>query len=270
MVMQAEITSERQAYVAERYPRISLVIPSYNYARYLTPCLDSILSQGYPNLELIVLDGGSTDGTVEILKRYDKHLAFWRSAPDAGQYGAIEEGLNRATGEIMAWLNADDMFHPGAFDLVSRIFSRHPEVEWLMGRPNSFDQSGSQKHVHSYLPLNSRAKYLADEEFIQQEGVFWRRSLWQKSGAYIDKTLPLAADLELWARFFRSARLFSVDALVAGFRDHPLQKSKDKAGYTAEANRVLARERELFARENRPFNPPAPLPILVRGDEVIL
>ncbi|MBJ6751681.1 glycosyltransferase [Geomonas anaerohicana] len=251
-------------------PRLSVVIPSYNYARYLEPCLDSILSQGYPNLELLVLDGGSSDGTVDILKRYEKHISFWRSHKDAGQYAAIEEGLNRSTGEIMTWLNADDKFHPGSFDAVSRIFAAAPEVEWLMGRPNSFDENGVQKHVLTFLPMNSRAKYLADEEFIQQEGVFWRRSLWQRSGAYIDGTLPLAADLELWARFFRSARLFSVDLLLAGFRDHPLQKSKDKAGYTAEADRVLARERELFAAEKAPFNPPAPLPILVRGDEVIL
>ncbi|MBJ6801183.1 glycosyltransferase family 2 protein [Geomonas propionica] len=251
-------------------PRISVVVPSYNYARYLEVCLESILSQRYPNLELIVLDGGSTDGTVELLQRYDRHIAYWRSHKDAGQYAAIEEGLNRTSGEIMTWLNADDMFHPGAFDAVGRIFAQCAEVEWLMGRPNSFDEQGRQKHVLTYLPLNSRAKYLADEEFIQQEGVFWRRALWERSGGYIDKTLPLAADLELWARFFRSARLFSVDLPIAGFRDHPLQKSKDKAGYTAEADQVLARERQLFAAEQNPFSPPAPLPILIEGDRVIM
>ncbi|GFO65339.1 glycosyltransferase [Geomonas paludis] len=255
---------------AQSRPRLSVVIPSYNYGHYLKDCLESILSQGYPNLELIILDGGSTDDTVEVIRRYEKHIAYWRSHKDAGQYAAIEEGLNRASGEIMTWLNADDMFHPGAFDAAGRIFAECAEVEWLMGRPNSFDEQGRQKHVLSYLPLNSRAKYLADEEFIQQEGVFWRRTLWQRSGACIDRTLPLAADLELWARFFRSARLFSVDMMLAGFRDHPLQKSKDKAGYTAEADRVLARERELFAAEKTPFNPPAPLPILIQGDRVIL
>ena len=251
-------------------PRISVVVPSYNYGRYLEYCLESILSQGYPDLELIVLDGGSTDNTVEILKRYQRHIAYWRSHPDAGNYAAIEEGLNRSSGGIMTWLNADDMFHAGAFDLAARIFTKAPEVEWLMGRPNSFDEEGRQKHVCTFLPMNSRGKYLADEELIQQEGVFWRRGLWERSGAYIEKSLLLAADLELWARFFRSARLFSVDTLIAGFRDHPLQKSKDKAGYTAEANRVLAREQAIFAREVPPFSPPAPLPILLDGDRVIM
>jgi glycosyltransferase involved in cell wall biosynthesis len=243
--------------------RLSLVIPSYNYGRYLGDCLDSILSQNYPNLELIVMDGGSTDHSPEILKRHQKHLAYWQSRPDAGQYSAIEEGFKRSTGELMAWLNADDMFHPEAFETVSGIFSQSPEIEWLMGRPNSFDEAGRQKVGLSFLPMNSRAKYLADQELIQQEGIFWRRSLWERSGSFLEKELLLAADLELWARFFRSAQLYSVDTLIAGFRDHPLQKSKDKAGYTAEANRVLARERELFAAEAKRFNPPAPLPILV-------
>lgn len=255
---------EKPALAATPLPRISLVIPSYNYARYLEACLDSILSQNYPNLELIIMDGGSTDDSAGIIRRHEKHLAYWQSRPDAGQYSAIEEGFRRSTGEIMAWLNADDMFHPGAFSTVSGIFCEQPSVEWLMGRPNSFDEEGKQKHVLSFLPLNSRAKYLADQDLIQQEGIFWRRGLWERSGAYIEKSLLLAADLELWARFFRSAELHAVNTLIAGFRDHPLQKSKDKAAYTAEADRVLAREREIFAAERRRFSPPAPLPILVQ------
>ena len=248
--------------VKPELPRISLVIPSYNYAQFLEACLDSILSQGYPNLELIIMDGGSTDGSPAIIERYRKYLSYSRSRPDAGQYSAIEEGFARSSGEIMGWLNADDLFHPGAFTTVSGIFGESPEVEWLTGRPNSFDEQGRQKVALSFLPMTSRAKYLADQELIQQEGSFWRRGLWERSGGYIAKELRLAADLELWARFLRSAQLYCVDRLIAGFRDHPLQKSKDKAGYTAEANLVLAREREIFAAERRPYNPPAPLPIL--------
>jgi len=248
--------------VKRQLPRITMVTPSYNYAHYLEACIDSVLSQNYPNLEFIIMDGGSTDGTLDVIKKHEKHLAYWRSRPDQGNYSAIEEGFNVSCGDIMTWLNADDMFHPGAFATVSEIFLEQPEVEWLMGRPNSFDEEGRQKHVCSYLPMNSRAKYLAGDELIQQEGVFWRRGVWNRSGGQIDNKLLLAADLELWARFFRSARLFSVDTLIAGFRDHPLQKSKDKAGYTAEANVVLSREREFFASEAKAFNPPAPLPIL--------
>jgi len=244
-------------------PRITLVTPSYNYGQYLEACLDSVLSQNYPNLEFIIMDGGSTDGSLAIIKKHEKHLAYWRSHPDAGQYSAIEEGFNISCGDLMTWLNADDMFHPGAFDTVAAIFSGDPAVEWLMGRPNSFDAEGGEKHVLSFLPMNSRAKYLADQELIQQEGVFWRRELWERSGGYLAKEFLLAADLELWARFFRSARLFSVDTLIAGFRDHPLQKSKDKAAYTAEANRVLARERDLYAAEEKHYAPPAPLPLLL-------
>ena len=246
-------------------PRISLVIPSYNYGQYLEACLDSILSQGYQNLELMVLDGGSTDRSPAIIEGYRKHLSYSRSRPDAGQYSAIEEGFARGTGELMGWLNADDMFHPGAFQIVSEVFAGRPEVEWLAGRPNSFDEQGKQNVVLSFLPMTSRAKYLPDQELIQQEGIFWRRGLWQRSGGYLDRELTLAADLELWARFLRSARLFCVDGLIAGFRDHPLQKSKDKAAYTAQANLVLERERKIFAGEAHPFSPPAPLPILLPG-----
>ena len=263
--LSAGAKSPRPGQGAAPSPKISLVIPSYNYGRYLEACLDSILSQNYPNLELIVLDGGSSDESLSIIRKHEKHLAFWRSAQDAGQYSAIEEGFLRSTGEIMGWLNADDMFHPGAFATVSEIFTQSPEVEWLMGRPNSFDEQGRQKVVLSFLPMNSRAKYLADQELIQQEGVFWRRGLWERSGSYLDKELLLAADLELWARFLRSAALHSVDSLIAGFRDHPLQKSKDKAAYTAEANLVLARERKIFHSEAKRFSPPAPLPILLSG-----
>ncbi|UFS72800.1 glycosyltransferase [Geomonas sp. RF6] len=244
-------------------PRISLVTPSYNYGEYLEACLDSILSQNYPNLEYIVMDGGSTDNTVQILKKYERHFTYWQSRPDGGQYRAIDDGLRRTTGEIMTWLNADDMFHPGAFETAAEIFGADAAVEWIMGRPNSFDQAGRQKGVLPYLPLNSRARYLADEDFIQQEGIFWKRSLWERAGAHIRTDMKLAADLELWARFFRHAPLYAVDTLLAGFRDHPLQKSKDKAGYTAEANIVLAREREIFAAERPQYNPLPPLPILV-------
>jgi len=253
--------------VKKPLPRITLVTPSYNYGQYLEACLDSVLSQNYPNLEYIVMDGGSTDNTVEILKRYQKHFTYWQSGPDGGNYAAIDEGFRRSTGEIMTWLNADDMFHPRAFHTAAEIFMSQPEVEWIMGRPNCFDEKGNQKVVVSYLPLNSRARYLADEDFIQQEGVFWRRPLWERAGSHIRTDMKLAADLELWARFFRHAPLHAVDTLLAGFRDHPLQKSKDKAGYTAEANVVLAREREIFAAERTPFNPPAPLPILIAKKE---
>lgn len=245
--------------------KITLVIPSYNYGHYLESCLDSILSQNYPNLELIVMDGGSTDSSVDILTRHQKWFAYWQSRPDAGQYSAIEEGFRKGSGEIMAWLNADDMFHPGALGTVSGIFSGYPEVEWLTGKPNSFDTSGSMLEVLSFLPMCSRAKFLAGEAIIQQEGSFWRRTLWERSGGYLERGMRLAADLELWGRFFRSAQLYSVDALIAGVRDHPLQKSKDLGGYQAEANLVRARERRIFAGEANRFCPPAPLPILLPG-----
>ncbi len=114
--------------------RISLVTPSFNQARFLEPCLRSILDQGYPDLEYMVMDGGSTDGSVEVIRRYAPRLHSWRSHLDEGQYAAVAEGLDAATGEVMGWLNSDDLQLPWTLRTVGEVFSQLPEVEWLTSR----------------------------------------------------------------------------------------------------------------------------------------
>src|SRR5262245_36429428 len=141
-------------------PRISLVTPSYNQAEFLDECIDSVLSQNYPNLEYIIMDGGSTDRSVEIIKKYERHLSYWRSQPDNGQYAAINEGFQHSTGEIMTWLNSDDVFHPLSFETVVEIFSGKQAVSWLMGRPNGIDQQGRLAWIFDQTPSWDRGKYL--------------------------------------------------------------------------------------------------------------
>jgi glycosyltransferase involved in cell wall biosynthesis len=231
-------------------PTISLVTPSYNQGRYLEECIDSVLSQGYPNLEYIIMDGGSTDNSVAIIKKYEKYLTYWQSRPDGGQYAAVNEGFRKTTGGIMTWLNSDDKYHRNAFLMVAAVFMNRHDVEWITGRSNTFNEKGEQSWICEYAKLYSRSKYLKKEfsnPWIQQEGTFWRRSLWETSGASLKTDLEYAGDLELWARFFRFARLYSIDALLAGYRIQSSAKSRlfmDK--YLKEADRILDKEIQLF------------------------
>jgi hypothetical protein len=210
-------------------PRISIVTPNYNLAPYLERTLASVLGQNYPNLEYIVLDGGSTDRSVDIIRQYGDRLAYWASRPDNGPYATINEGFARSTGEIMAWLNSDDMYLPGCLSVVAEIFSYHPEVEWISStRPVAWNENGQAVWVgdmkgfsrEAFLrgEYSPRGSTLYTRGCIQQESTFWRRSLWERAGGHLDERYRRAADFELWARFFEHAELQGVDALLGGFR----------------------------------------------------
>lgn len=231
-----------------RYPKISIVTPSYNQGKYLEQTIQSVLSQGYPNLEYIIIDGGSTDNSVEIIKRYASQLHYWVSEPDEGMYHAIQKGFDRSSGDIMAWINSDDLYHRQALWSVARLFNQFPKVDWIMGKNTFFDeQSTAMVYPDDFWEecWSPWAFYLLPKgRFIQQESTFWRRSLWDKAGAYINTTYQLAGDFELWARFFRHAPLFSTNMLLGGFRQRSSnQKSKDHfEEYMEEAREVILRE----------------------------
>jgi len=237
----------------EDLPVLSVVTPSFNQARYLEECIDSVLSQGYPNLEYVVMDGGSTDKSVEIIKKYEKYLTYWQSQPDGGQYAAITKGFRKTSGSVMTWLNSDDKYHPNAFITVAALFQSRNDVEWVTGRSNTFNSKGEQKWICEYLVPYSRSNYLNkkfNDPWIQQEGTFWRRSLWVRSGDKLNADLQFAGDLELWTRFFRSSRLYAVDALIAGYRCQPCSKtSLFMDEYLKEADRILDQEIKLSREE---------------------
>lgn len=231
-------------------PKISIVTPSFNQGEFLEECIDSVLSQNYPNLEYIIMDGGSSDNSVEIISKYKKHLKFWRSQPDGGQYAAIEDGFRHSSGEIMAWLNSDDKYHHNAFYKVAYIFSSFQNLAWIVGRQTCWDKNGDVSYVNRLLPTYGRESFLRkkyNNPHIQQESSFWRRSLWDKAGGYMHKDLEYAGDLELWLRFFRSEELYSVDAILGGFRNHGNQKSvHGTEKYMVEADEILEKEINLY------------------------
>jgi glycosyltransferase involved in cell wall biosynthesis len=203
------------------WPRISLVTPVFNSVRYLEAALRSVLSQAYPNLEYIVVDGGSTDGSVEVIREYESQLHSWISEPDRGMYDALNKGFARSSGELMGWISATDLLHAGSLFVVGSVFQTFPEVEWITGRPTAFTDEGMAAGVLK-LRRWSRMPFLAGaNRYIQQESTYWRRSLWERAGSRVDDSRRNGNDFELWVRFFRHARLYSVDALIGGFRSHP-------------------------------------------------
>lgn len=256
-----------------KFPKISIVTPSFNQGCFLEECINSVLSQNYPNLEYIIMDGGSTDESVEIIKKYEKYLTYWQSTPDGGQYAAIDWGFRRTSGDIMAWINSDDKYHENAFFKVASIFSSYSQVDWITARHVLWDAKGSIKYINcNRLPGFSRDRILRknyDNPFIMQEGTFWRRSLWEKAGGYLRSDLEFAGDLELWARFFRHAQLYNVDTLLGGYRVHGNQKfSRSPQSYRREAEQIINEELSNFAVDSS-FNPPAPEQISFDAEEFV-
>ena len=248
-------------------PKITIVTPSFNQGTYLEECILSIVSQGYPNLEYFVIDGGSSDESVEIIKRYEKHLAYWQSEPDGGHYSAVQFGFSRATGEILGWLNSDDKYPPFSLFRIAFLFCARPDVDWLTGRSVVWGKAGALEWVapkSDFRFYNQQAYFDqvfesgAQITFIQQESTFWRRSLWEKAGACFRGDLEYAADLELWARLFRIAKLFPVNSIIGGFRSHGENKSiVVRDAYMAEARRVI--QDEISMRHAGPGNKTPPL-----------
>jgi glycosyltransferase involved in cell wall biosynthesis len=234
----------------ENYPKITIVTPSFNQGDYLEDTINSILDQGYPNLEYIIIDGGSTDNSIDIIRKYESKLAYWVSEKDEGLYDGIQKGFARSTGDIMGWINSDDMHHKKSLITIAQLFYALPAVNWIMGKNTFYDEEGKMFVFDTDMFHERWSKwkmYDFDGMFIQQESVFWRRTLWEKSGAFIDSSLSLAGDADLWLRFFRHDKLYSTTFLLAGFRfRNGNQKSKDQRNeYVAELKMLIQREKEL-------------------------
>ena len=238
--MNTAVTTAPEQSTPQTLPRISVVVPSYNQAAYLPATLDSLLNQGYPDLEILLMDGGSTDGSVGVMDAYASRLAVAVSERDRGQAHAINKGMARATGEVLTWLNSDDLLLPGALQAVGAIYAAFPAVRWLTGRPVNL---GSDGRLRSFPLRTGRFQSLIRRGlyhgrafgFIRQEGTFWRRSLWEQAGGVLDEARHYTMDYALWRQFAQFAPLVTVDEALAAFRQHPAQKTANLDSYYAEA-----------------------------------
>ena len=205
-------------------PLVSIITPSYNQASFLEATIHSVLEQDYPNLEYIIVDGGSTDGSVDIIRRYADRLAGWVSEKDHGQTDAINKGFARARGDILAWLNSDDTYEPGAVREAVEFLCSHPEVGLVYGEANYIDQAG--RVIGRFPAAQTDYKRLRrGYVHIPQQSAFWRASLWRQVGP-LDPAFYFAMDYDLWVRLARLAMIqFLPGKIWANFRLHTSGKS---------------------------------------------
>jgi len=206
-----------------KQPLVSIVTPSFNQAPYLEATIRSVLEQDYPNLEYIIVDGGSTDGSLEIIRRYAHRLAWWVSEKDRGQTDAINKGFARAKGEILAWLNSDDTYQPGAVSEAAAFLQSRPEVGLVYGEANFIDENG---HVIGHFPAaqTNYRRLRRGYVHIPQQAAFFRAELWRKV-APLDPSFYFAMDYDLWVRLAALAPIQYVPRTWANFRLHTQGKT---------------------------------------------
>lgn len=194
--------------------KLTVVTPSYNQGKYIKRTIDSVLSQNIQDMEYIVMDGGSSDGTVDILKTYSDRI-IWRSETDKGQTDAVNKGIRLATGDIIGWLNSDDIYFPGAVQKVLKVFEEKPEVNVVYG--NAWHIAEDDSYIEDYYTEEFDYERLKDVCFICQPSLFFRKKLVDEYG-YLDDTLTYCMDYEYWLRLGKKEHFYYLPELIAGSR----------------------------------------------------
>ena len=202
-------------------PRITIITPALSGDEYLEATIRSVIYQGYPNLEYIVIEDGTSGDRRCIQKKYESELC-WRNCPPGTELcAALNLAFAKSSGEILGWLEPGDLLHTNGLYVIGSVFESFRNVEWITGRPFNFSPSGlpaCMKHLERW----TRMRFLAGgTKYIHRDTTFWRRSLWERAGGSLATEYGSAGEFELFVRFFRHAKLYSVDALIGGYRTHP-------------------------------------------------
>jgi glycosyltransferase involved in cell wall biosynthesis len=225
-------------------PSITIVTPSFQQVRYLERTIQSVLGQDYPNLEYLVMDGGSTDGSVEILKRYEGRCV-WTSEKDAGQSDAVNKGLARAKGEIVGWLNSDDTLAPGALLRIGGYYRDHPDAEFLYGHVNLIDADDRILTRLFAVPTNSDELIRFNRNLFSQPGTTWRRRLQERIGT-LDPSLHMTMDCDFYIRAAKATRLHFIPHHLANLRIHGESKTSTRDAVFKKEHQILD---ERYAKE---------------------
>lgn len=227
-------------------PRLSVVVPSYNQAEFLRRTLESIVSQAYPDLEIIVMDGGSTDGSLDVIEEYRDHLAHVSSGPDGGQSSAIATGFARATGDFISWLNSDDTYEPGALLAIGHFLRDHPDVRFVYGSANIIDADdriiAHKRSIRFNLGV-MRYAFLT----VPQMSAFWSRQLYDEVGG-VDRSLRFCMDYDLFVRLSARSAPVRIPQTIGNFRVHGASK-------TSTLEHVRQREDRLVHERYCPVKP---------------
>jgi glycosyltransferase involved in cell wall biosynthesis len=237
-----------EGFVQQRWPLLSIITPSFNQGRFLEETIRSVLLQGYPHLQYIIVDGGSTDGSVEVIERYSPWLSSWISEPDKGQAEAINKGFQCASGDIVAWINSDDTYPRDAVFQAVTFLMEYPSCDLVFGHCNMVDERGWTlwAWLSGAFDVN---RQLCEGNIIPQPAVFFRHAVLERAGL-LSERLHYAFDYEFWLRVALVAEICGLPRILANFRYHSSSKSVSETGeFRNETERIL---KEFFTRPDLP------------------